>query len=96
VLRRNGIATGGTPHANRWTPCVLALLLLVASAWWCAIRIQARSSHTWVEVHARPRATCYQGQPRREVAQVQLWPGGPGVRLVQERQIHLPALEGPP
>src|SRR6516165_8396632 len=73
-----------TPLASRWKFCAIAL---VALAWvWSAIPNRARSSLTWVEVYGRPRATCYQGPPRRVVMQVQLWSGGPGLRVMQERQ----------
>jgi hypothetical protein len=73
---------------------VITLLLLVALAWWLyAIQSQARSSPTWIEVDARPRTICYQGPPLRELANVQLWLGGPGVKLMQERELNLPRMD---
>jgi hypothetical protein len=96
MARRNETSRSGTPRVSRWAPCVIALLLLAASAGWCATRSQARGLRTRMEVYARPVAACYQGQPRREVLQVQLWPGGPGLKVTRERQIHLPRLEDQP
>jgi hypothetical protein len=96
VARRSRISKIGTPLAS-WTLCVITALLLIARAWMlCAIQSRVRSSPIWMEIYERPRAACYQGPPRREVVHVQLWPGGPGLRLMQERSIHLPRMEGQP
>jgi hypothetical protein len=82
---------------SRWTLPAIALLLLVAIAWRsCAIRGQARSPRLWIEAYARPRAACYQGPPRREAVHVQLWSGGPGIRLMQERPFNPPPMEERP
>ena len=79
------------------TSMMVTALLLIAPAWLlCAIQSRVRSSRIWMEVDVRPRASCYQGPPRREVVHVQLWPGGPGLRLLQERSIHLPRMEEQP
>jgi hypothetical protein len=69
---------------------MIAALLLIALDWWIdAVQSQVGSSRPWIEVYARPRAICYQGPPLRELVHLQLWPGGPGVRLMQERRIDL-------
>jgi hypothetical protein len=96
VTRRNRISMIGTPLVSR-TLCVITALLLIAPAWsLCAIQSRVRSSRIWMEVYERPRAASYQGPPRREVVHVQLWPGGPGLRLIQERSIQLPRMDGQP
>jgi hypothetical protein len=69
---------------------MIASLLVLALAWWMdMIQSQAGGSRPWIEVYARPRTICYQGPPLRERVLVQLWPGGPGFRLTQERKIDL-------
>jgi hypothetical protein len=70
---------------RKWKLATVAAVMLAALAWW-AIQVQSASSHVWIEFHARPASICYQGPPRRAVASVQLWPGGPGVTLM--RQYH--------
>jgi hypothetical protein len=82
-----------------WRPlAVIAVVLLVAPIMWmCASRREVRNSSLWLEVDARPKATsCYQGPPRQEVVNVPLWSGGPGIRLMQERQFHPPRMEDQP
>jgi hypothetical protein len=69
---------------------MIASLLVLALAWWMdMIQSEAGGSRPWIEVYARPRTICYQGPPLRERVLVQLWPGGPGFRLTQERKIDL-------
>ena len=72
---------------------LIALLLLVALVLsYHANQRQVEHSPTWIEVYPppQPRMSCTQGgKPPRVLVDVQLWPGGPGVRLMQEYQNHL-------
>jgi len=73
---------------------VIALPVLVTFAWSLyAMPSQDRSSPTWIEVYSGPpRISCSQGgNPPHELVNVPLWPAGLlGVKLMQEKQLHLP------
>ncbi len=75
--------------ARRKRSRIVLLLVLALSSCFYVLQSQARNHRIWLEGYARTAPVCYQGQPRHELADVQFWPGGPGVRLWQEREITL-------
>ena len=84
------------PLLGRRGLCAIALLLLIAmGGWLCWIQRCAESSRMWLEVQTRA-TSCYQGPPYREILNVRLWSGGPGLRLLQERQVRLRLMEEVP